>query len=47
MTTYLPAFNKQGNIHIGDVAASNTVKTRLQVRDVLVGEPAGKEDPEL
>ena len=47
MTTYLPAFKKQRNIHTGDAAASNTVKTRLDVREVLVGKPAVKESPGL
>ena len=47
MTTCLPAFKIQRNIHTDDVAASNTVKTRLDVREVLVGKPAVKEGPGL
>ena len=47
MTAYLPVFIKQGNIHKGDVAPSNTVKTRPDVREVLVGKSAVSPFPEM
>ena len=45
MTTYLPALKKHENIHIVDDAASNSVKTFLDVGDVLVGKPAVSYNP--
>ena len=46
-TTYFTAFKYKRNIHVGDAAASHTVKTRPDVGKVLVGKPAVYEFPGL